>query len=369
MGNSRTSSVVTVALLGVAAGANAANLHGGKASQEALQGLGTVAQGAVQVGQAAVTGAKAKAGKFVDTVGNVYTVLTDATGAATNFVMNSAGAIFDATKLAGTFLIDSALGYPQEVLDALRSGRADLQQFAGMGVDAAQALGQFALNARPELPPMNQLHKPSAWVDAAHQSYKNMGLAYNGLDVQLEQSVNMFEDKYCSPARFTPSQKKPAVITMPGFEIEIGLGGCEVEKEGPDHKVSYLKCSKPYLTYGHKAGNFVSKRHTAPSFRTKDCKISKTVGKSDRLVLFEFNGLGSSLNDMRAQITGAIGTAIGALASGATDIAGDVSQFVSEIHANKETLDDYVKAKSEEMFANAEDMMSQAKSFVEYHKN
>jgi hypothetical protein len=61
--------------------------------------------------------------------------------------------------------------------------------------------------------------------------------------------------------------------------------------------------------------------------------------------------------------------AIGALASGATDIAGDVSQFVSEIHANKETLDDYVKAKSEEMFANAEDMMSQAKSFVENHKN
>lgn len=352
MGNSRTRSAVAVALLGVAAGANATNLHGSKATQGALQGLGTVAQGAVQVGQAAVTGVKTKADKFVDAAGNVYTVLTDATGKASNFVMDSAGKIFDVTKMAGTFLIDSALGYPQEVLDALQSGRAELQEFAGMGLDAAQALGQFAMQARPELPPMNQLHKPSAWKDAAQQSYSNMGMAYGGLEVQLEESVNMFEDKYCSPARFSKSQKRPGSITMPGFEIEVGMGSCVVEKDGPNHKEPYLKCSKPYLIYGHKQGTYTSKYHTAPSFRTKDCKISKSWGSSDRVVLYEFNGLGSGLNEMKAQITGALGTAIGALASGANDIAGDVSQFVNEVHANKETLDEFIKAKSEEMLAN-----------------
>eukprot|EP00889_Picochlorum_renovo_P001507 jgi/Picre1/28537/NNA_003939.t1 len=63
-----TRAIVAVALLG-AAGANAANLQGGKATQEAVQGLGTVAQGAMQVGQAAITGAKEKADKFVDTAG------------------------------------------------------------------------------------------------------------------------------------------------------------------------------------------------------------------------------------------------------------------------------------------------------------
>ena len=104
--------IVAVAVVGVAGVASATKL--GQAHNEALQGVGTVAQGVAQVGKAAVNGVADKANQFVDQAGNVYTVLKDATGHATNFVMNAAGAIFDVTKMTGTFVLNSALAYPAE---------------------------------------------------------------------------------------------------------------------------------------------------------------------------------------------------------------------------------------------------------------
>ncbi|KAI8106394.1 hypothetical protein M9435_000938 [Picochlorum sp. BPE23] len=335
-----TRAIVAVALLG-AAGANAANLQG-KATQEAVQGLGTVAQGAMQVGQAAITGAKEKADKFVDTAGNVYTVLRDATGAATNFVMDTAGVIFDVTKMTGSFIIDAALGYPQELIDSMKEGRQDLQAALAKGMDGAQALGQFAMQARPELPPLNQMHKPSAWMNAAGESYKNFGNAFNQLEFGLEQSVSEFEDKYCTPATFTPSEKKPAEITMPGFRLEIGLGDCVVDDS--DHKEKQLLCRKPFITYGHIPGGFVSKRHTAPSFTTKECKIEKTHGDAEELVLFEFSGHTPNLKDMAETISQQVGNAVGSLASGATNLAGDVTNFIGNMKNEKQSLQELVKA-------------------------
>jgi len=335
-----TRAIVAVALLG-AAGANA-NLHGGQAKTQAVQGLGTVAQGAVQVGQAALTGVKDKADKFVDTAGNVYTVLRDASGAATNFVMNTAGVIFDVTKMTGSFIIDAALGYPQELIDSMKEGRQELQAALAKGMDGAQALGQFAMQARPELPPLKQMHKPSAWMDAAGNSYMKFGNAANSLEIGLEESISEFEDKYCTPATFTPSEKKPAEITMPGFKLEIGLGGCTVNEV--NHKNVTLDCTKPYIEYGHVNGSFTSKHHSAPSFTTKDCKIEKTHGEGEEIVLFEFAGKTPDLKEMAQTISQQVGNAVGSLASGATNLAGDVTNFVGGLKDEKKSLQDLVKA-------------------------
>lgn len=297
--------------------------------KDAIQGLGTIAQGVAQIGQAAVTGAQEKQQKFMDAAGNVYEVLTDATGAATNFVIDAAGTVFDTTKMAGGFLLNAAMDYPGDVMSAIGETGQDLRKFAGVGADAAAALGQYAMNARPELPKFKEMLKPKAWADAAQKSTMKMSGAFNSLEDQFMDSFEELEDQYCTPAKFTPSFKKPAEITMPGFYIEAGLGECTVETDDGLKKHEYiLNCTKPYVTKAHVPGEWVSKRKTAIEFETKSCKIEKEIGEFEEIVLFEFDGhTNMDPNALRQTVS----QAFSGLANGVTGVTDMMGEFMNSL--------------------------------------
>jgi hypothetical protein len=324
-------------------------------------GLNTISQGISEIGSATVTGVKDKADKFVDTAGNVFTVVKDAHGQATKFVMNSLGTVFDVTKMAGTFVVNAAASYPKELFDSLNEERKELGSNLQMGLDAAATLGKFVMDSRPELPPLNQFHKPSAWKNAAQNSYSNLMNGLRDIEYEVDDSLNAYEEKYCKPSSYKPSVKKPTEITMPSFFFEVGLGGCEVQENITAHD-AVLVCTKPYLEYGHKNGTFVAKRHTAPKFTAKECKHQKEFGEKDEITLFEFGSehtgkLGGSISEV-------IGMAFGALSSGSQYMVEDLRDFVGELHANKKTLDEYVTGVADTVLSVEQEMFDQVKNKI-----
>ena len=341
-----TKLIIALALASAASSATAAGYDSSKTA--AYQGLGSIGQGISQIGQAAAGSLVTKADKFVDTAGNVYTVLRDAHGAATQFVMNAVGSVFDVTKMTGTFLIDAAWQYPKDLGNAMMDGFSELQSSLGQGVDAAATLGQFAVNMRPDLPPLNQMHKPSAWKNAASSTLGKWGTAFNDIEVQLQGAANPYEEKYCTPASFKPSTKRPSTVKMPGFYIEVGLGECTVDESKASVKNSTIECIKPYLKYAHEPGSYVHKFHSAPKFTSKSCKIEKKIGDSDEMTLYEFSDHGD-INSMAGRVSDAFGTALAALTTGKQDMAADLRAFVDGLNIDGEALDDYVKAKAEEL--------------------
>jgi len=307
-----------------------------------------------KIGDAAVTALKQKGDKFVDTAGNVYTVLTDATGAATSFVMDTAGVIFDTSKMVGQFIFEQAADYPGELLDSIKETGADLNAAFATGRDAAAALGQFAKDARPELPPLNQMHKPKAWAGAITSSTKNLGGAFDALYDQAEEFIGEYEDKYCTPATFTPSTKLPGEVVGPSFFFEVGLGGCTVNENSHTkyNKSMVLDCYKPYLTYGHRNATWTSKYHSAPSFTSKECKIEKVHGEYEELVLFVFDGkTAPNMETIGSQVSNHFTNAVNGLATAGQAVASQVTSFLSGLPnphdlKNKEgkNIDDLVKA-------------------------
>lgn len=51
-----------------------------------------------------------------------------------------------------------------------------------------------------------------------------------------------------------------------------------------------LNCTEPSITYAKVPANFTSKFHSAPTFTSKECKVTKTFGESVEKVLFVFDG-------------------------------------------------------------------------------
>ncbi len=297
---------------------------------EAVQGIGTVAQGVQQIGEASRAAVQEKVKKFRDTAGNVYEVLTDATGAATNFVVDAAGTVFDVTKLAGSFFFDTITSYPGDLAAGLRESGEDLRKYAKFGADAASSLGQIAMQARPELPDLKEMLKPSAWKDAAKESSKNMVGAVGSLEEEVLKAYDDLEEEFCTPAKLTPSQKKPGKITMPSFYIEAGLGDCTVNTTlNSTEKHAYnLVCTKPYIKQAHEPGKWVSKHHSAIKFESKECKKETSFGEGDEVVLFEFDGQN---NFDTMQMRQAITSAFGSLSQGVVGVADQLEEFLSSV--------------------------------------
>ena len=310
-----------------------------KPLDKAADAVHNVIDGAGNVIQGAADHLENKADKFVDSAGNVYSVIKDTTGAATGLVMDAAGAVWDVTKLGGSFIIDSILSYPGEVIDSARDSVAELR---GMMGGIPQFAGQLAGAAyMPSLPPVKEMLHPSSWIQAGQENWHKGGDSINELYAAFSAPYNSFEDKYCTPATLVPSSKKPTTITMPGFYMEIVMGECVVvnddvladclfNKDTCDRSQLQIDCLKPSLMYQHTPGEIVYKHHTAVEFKSKECKVEKEHGEAEELVLYEFKDHNVDLQSLADQVSNTVGSAVGSLASGATNLAQDLVGFVGK---------------------------------------
>jgi hypothetical protein len=281
---SKTVALCVVLLLGVGAHA-----LGGESKAQAVQGLATVGQGVAQIGQAAAQGLQKKGEKFVDTAGNVYSVLTDATGALTNLVMDKTGMIIDITQQTGKFLLDSALEYPEEIRKSAGETLQGVRETISESRQTISDLGRAAWQARPDLPPVKEILHPKAWGQALSNTGKGLSDFTETVYDQFDTYYEGISAKYCEEGGYTPPEHKPALLKMPGFFIKVGLGDCAVGKH--EHKGPFeLNCTKPFLSYGHTEGELTAKHISAPEFTSKECKITKEHGEEDELVLFTFDG-------------------------------------------------------------------------------
>ena len=319
--------------------------------QAVHQGLQTIHQNiqnagatvAHDVANKAVQGAQ----KFVDTAGNVYTVIKDASGSATNFVMDAAGMIYDVTKMAGTFLLDNALNYPNEIKKSAQQTAQDLQNLANTAKGSTQALLQFAKNSRPNLPPVGKdmLH-PSAWMNAAKQNAVKMSSAYDQLSTTYTDYFTQFENKYCIPASFTPATKKPGTLYGPGFQLEIGLGGCVVANHDYHNKTMSLDCIEPYVSWKHVPAEFIPKYISPPIFISKECKIQKTHGTTDEITLVTFNGhQAPNAQTLTSAVQSQLQAALSGLTNAGHSAKNQVSNFLNGLNQHeKNSLNALVKS-------------------------
>jgi hypothetical protein len=334
----------TILLASTLAVASAAN------KPSAVNGIHSVIDGAGNVIDGAVNHVQDKAETFMDTAGNVYSVLKDATGAATGLVVDTAGAIWDVTKLAGSFVVDAALQYPEEVVNSMREGREDLRAGLGSLGEVAGALRQAAY--MPSLPPMKEMLHPSSWIQVGQENLHKQGEAMEMISAAFSAPYTAFEDKYCTPAALKPSVKKPTKIEMPAFELEIKMGTCVVDNEEAIADCIFnkncnkddlqLKCTKPGMAYGHIPGKITYKHHTPVEFKTKECKIEKEHGKEEELVLYEFKDHNVDLKSLAEQVSSTVGNAVGSLASSASNLAQDAASFIGGLQHDKADFDEFV---------------------------
>jgi hypothetical protein len=130
----------------------------------------------------------------------------------------------------------------------------------------------------------------------------------------------------------------------------VGLGSCVVEQTYDDTTHSgkgptELNCKKPFVSYGHVKGRWTSKYHTAPSFRSKSCKISKKHGEAETLVLFTFDGkVLPDAKSLTQSVSDTLAKAVGGLANAGENIAGQVTNFIGELEKEHGSLENLVKA-------------------------
>ena len=328
--SSRKALVAAVAVSSIAA-ASALNKVG-----SAVDGIHTVIDGAGNVLSVTADHLENKANQFVDTAGNVYTVLKDVAGNASGLVMNSAGAIFDVTKMAGSFVLNSALSYPGDVWNSAQDSTAELRGALGSVGQVANAMVEAAY--KPSLPQMKQMLHPASWIQAGQENWVKSKESLNVLTAAFSAPYSAFEEKYCTPPTLVPSVKEPTTITMPGFKMEIVMGSCTVvndeafadclfNHECPKEALQ-LDCIKPYVEYGHTAGEIVYKHHTPVEFKNKECKVEKEHGVEEEIVLFEFPSHNVDVKAVADSVSSSIGNAVGQLASSATNLAQDAANFI-----------------------------------------
>jgi hypothetical protein len=254
-----------------------------------VSGIQTIKQGIQQIGSSARNGMLERKEKFMDTAGNVYEVVKDASGMATNFVKDAAGAVFDVTQLAGSFLLDSVEKYPEEMRNSARESMSSLTETAQDLNKAMTEIGSAARDAIPKLPPLKKMNQPKEWL----QKFALNNLYFQKfLDTVGEQFQSVSEGlsaRYCTESKVTPSKKKEGELQFPGFKLKISTKKCDVEYSHMNG--TSLNCTEPGLLFEKIPGHYIAKHHSPIEFKSKDCKFEKKHGEEDQIVLVEFNGL------------------------------------------------------------------------------
>jgi hypothetical protein len=114
-----------------------------------------------------------KKAQFMDQAGNVYDVVQDTAGMATNMVRDRLGEVYDVTKMAGSWLYEGAANYPsisrqsgREAIDSLRATAADI-------IDSSGEILRAAKDAIPEFPEKEKMLDRNQWISkmALNQMY------------------------------------------------------------------------------------------------------------------------------------------------------------------------------------------------------
>jgi hypothetical protein len=246
-----------------------------------------VQEGIAQI-QEAYQGKKAQ---FVDTAGNVYDVVRDAAGLATNVVRNRAGEIFDVTKMAGQWLYSSAANYPEQVRQSTQEAADSLRATTSDFLNAAREISAAAQDAVPEFPSLDQITNRNQWLSkmALNGMYADRFLST--VEEQFQLLGEGLTAKYCAPPKLQPSlKKKYGEFRFPGgFKLILHTTECEIE--GTSHRnETTMSCHKPSLEFIKYPSLYRSHHHTPTKFKSKECKFEKVHGEEDEIVLAIIDG-------------------------------------------------------------------------------
>eukprot|EP01024_Parvocaulis_polyphysoides_P020115 TRINITY_DN1926_c0_g1_i3.p1 TRINITY_DN1926_c0_g1~~TRINITY_DN1926_c0_g1_i3.p1 ORF type:complete len:256 (+),score=31.70 TRINITY_DN1926_c0_g1_i3:357-1124(+) len=96
----------------------------------------------------------------------------------------------------------------------------------------------------------------------------------------LEQ-VEAYQDAYCEPFSYTPSETVPAKFNGPSSKLVLDLGECDVHYSTSnllkDVDVT-LQCKEPEIIFESYPMNYTSHHESAEEFCTKECEIKVPFG-------------------------------------------------------------------------------------------
>ncbi|KAL4442032.1 hypothetical protein ABPG77_011293 [Micractinium sp. CCAP 211/92] len=154
---------------------------------------------------------------------------------------------------------------------------------------------------------------------AAQASMGAMTSALSQAGAQAEAALAAFEQQYCKPATFTPSQKVPATFVGHSMAVTFSMGNCTFNES---------KWLNDDIKVGARLAAWLGS--AAAHFTSKVCKVTKTFGEPVEKVLFVFDGTQApDINALTAQITEEVKKVLGTVGTGMSDIIGSTKSLLT----------------------------------------
>ncbi|KAK2079418.1 hypothetical protein QBZ16_003110 [Prototheca wickerhamii] len=168
------------------------------------------------------------------------------------------------------------------------------------------------------------LEKYQAGVTGLNTLASSLSSSAKGLSESLVAGYTAYESQYCTEASFDVGSWKPAGFIGAGFNLTFDTGSCSFnETKFLMDGVKELECTEPSMTYTKFPASYHSKFHSAPSFTSKSCALSKDFGEDSVSVLATFDGTTSpSTAELTAKITSEIKTLLSTLGINAPSASG-----------------------------------------------
>ncbi len=199
---------------------------------DAVQNLGQAGVDAAQnLGKASLNTLQQVGSAYGNAVGNVADQVSNTAAGTVRTVGTVANGIGGAIGSASNIVAQTIKDIPSDVRGSLADARDSISQDYQMARQTAGDVGQLAQTALPMIPPITKMFNPAAWKDQYKAYGSQFENAYASLEDTFENIAEGISAKYCTPAVFVPTTKKPAKFTGPGFSITFLTGECALDEE------------------------------------------------------------------------------------------------------------------------------------------
>ena len=200
---------------------------------------------------------------------------------------STADIVADTTKLVANFLTEDLAN--TDIKGSLTDAGAGLRETIGTLNGLVMKFAAILHTTAPSLPSWDTIKNPKQWPTSLMKYAGEVSQAFSDLAIEATEVYQGISAKYCKPAQVIPSKKEPGTFKGPSFKLTLSSGNCTLTQTDFGHGKN-LTCYTPNISFKKKAAKYTAKHHSPIEFKSKDCKVEKTFGKEEEIVLLEITG-------------------------------------------------------------------------------
>lgn len=218
-------------------------------------------------------------GKYAEALSDFLGQITDSLTAVLSGDKNGRRLNADVSTDAKTFLADALAGLSKSAETAVTNAKKIGDKIHYKYTEATKEsvlsdiMGKSFLKNLTDIDLLDKMGIDSGVYTKLMDDLANADSFSEAYDLISEASV---ESDICTKPKFTESTKEPTKCEGPTVSLELVPKECII-----DSKTHTIDCTPAKLVLKKTPGSCTFKHHTAFSWKGKECKLSKTFGKSD----------------------------------------------------------------------------------------